>query len=109
MKMITSTAALAVACVASGNLPASAQSESPQPPVAPADPHVGTFSIVGFDPETGEVGVAVQSRVFSVGNGVIWGEAGVGVVATQAVVDVSYGPQGLQLLREGYSPAAALG
>ena len=112
MKMITRTAALAVACVASGNLPASAQSESPRPPVAPvvaADPHVGTFSIVGFDPETGEVGVAVQSRVFSVGNGVIWGEAGVGVVATQAIVDVSYGPQGLQLLREGYSPAAALG
>ena len=38
---------------------------------------VATFSIVGFDPETGEIGVAVQSRVFSVGNGVIWGEAGV--------------------------------
>ncbi len=112
MKTITRTAALAVACVASGSLPASAQSESPRSPVAPvvaADPHVGTFSIVGFDPETGEVGVAVQSRVFSVGNGVIWGEAGVGVVATQAIVDVSYGPQGLQLLREGYSPAAALG
>ena len=65
---------------------------------------VGTFSIVGYDPETEEVGVAVQSRVFSVGNGVIWGEAGVGVVATQAVVDVSYGPQALALLREGYSP-----
>ena len=67
-------------------------------------PPVATFSIVGFDPETGEVGVAVQSRVFSVGNGVIWGEAGVGVVATQAIVDVSYGPQGLELLREGHSP-----
>ena len=71
--------------------------ESPWPPVA-------TFSIVGYDPETGEVGVAVQSRVFSVGNGVIWGEAGVGVVATQAIVDVSYGPQALALLREGLSP-----
>lgn len=66
-------------------------------------PPVATFSIVGYDPDTGEVGVAVQSRVFSVGNGVIWGEAGVGVVATQAVVDVSYGPQGLALLREGLS------
>jgi len=65
---------------------------------------VGTFSIVGFDPVTGEVGVAVQSRVFSVGNGVIWGEAGVGVVATQAIVDVSYGPQALELLRQGLSP-----
>lgn len=65
---------------------------------------VATFSIVGFDAETGEVGVAVQSRVFSVGNGVIWGEAGVGVVATQAWVDVSYGPQALDLLRQGLSP-----
>ncbi len=71
-------------------------------------PPVGTFSIVGYDPETGEAGVAVQSRVFSVGNGVIWGEAGVGVVATQAIVDVSYGPQALALLREGYSPADAV-
>jgi uncharacterized Ntn-hydrolase superfamily protein len=69
---------------------------------------VATFSIVGFDPETGEIGVAVQSRVFSVGNGVIWGEAGVGVVATQAWVDVSYGPQALELLRRGLSPAAVV-
>lgn len=67
-------------------------------------PTVATFSIVGHDSATGEVGVAVQSRVFSVGNGVVWGEAGVGVVATQAVVDVSYGPQGLALLRQGLSP-----
>lgn len=69
---------------------------------------VATFSIVGFDPETGEIGVAVQSRVFSVGNGVIWGEAGVGVVATQAWVDVSYGPQALELLRQGLSPTAVV-
>ena len=84
----------------------------PAPPIlaqeAPPWPPVATFSIVGYDPETGEVGVAVQSRVFSVGNGVIWGEAGVGVVATQAIVDVSYGPQALALLREGYSPADAV-
>jgi uncharacterized Ntn-hydrolase superfamily protein len=66
---------------------------------------VGTFSILGYDPETGEVGGAVQSRVFSVGNGVLWAEAGVGVVATQAIVDVSYGPQALALLREGKPPA----
>jgi uncharacterized Ntn-hydrolase superfamily protein len=72
-------------------------SGSPWPPVA-------TFSIVGYDPETGEVGVAVQSRVFSVGNGVIWGEAGVGVAATQAIVDVSYGPQAIELLRTGMKP-----
>lgn len=69
----------------------------------PGDP-VATFSILGFDPETGEVGGAVQSRVFSVGNGVLWAEADVGVVATQAIVDVSYGPQGLALLRKGLTP-----
>ena len=69
---------------------------------------VGTFSILGYDPETGEVGGAVQSRVFSVGNGVLWGEAGVGVVATQAIVDVSYGPQALALLRAGLAPRAVI-
>jgi uncharacterized Ntn-hydrolase superfamily protein len=72
-----------------------------------SDP-VATFSIVGFDSLTGEVGVAVQSRVFSVGNGVIWGEAGVGVVATQAIVDVSYGPQALAHLRDGMPPNAVV-
>ena len=68
-------------------------------------PPVATFSILGFDPETGEVGGAVQSRVFSVGNGVLWGEAEAGMVATQAVVDVSYGPRSLELLRKGITPA----
>jgi len=65
----------------------------------------GTFSILGYDPQTGEVGGAVQSRVFSVGNGVLWAEANVGVAATQAIVDVSYGPQALELLRWGMAPA----
>lgn len=69
---------------------------------------VATFSIVGYDPHTQEIGGAVQSRVFSVGNGVMWGEAGVGVVATQAWVDVSYGPQALELLRQGLDPAASV-
>ena len=64
----------------------------------------GTFSILGFDPRTDEVGGAVQSRVFSVGNGVLWAEAGVGAVATQAIIDVSYGPQAIELLRQGRSP-----
>lgn len=73
----------------------------------PFDP-VATFSILGYDPATGEVGGAVQSRVFSVGNGVLWAEAGVGIVTTQAVVDVSYGAQGLALLRAGMTPAAAV-
>jgi uncharacterized Ntn-hydrolase superfamily protein len=76
-------------------------------PAAEVDrwPPVATFSVLGYDPETGEVGGAVQSRVFSVGNGVLWAEANVGVVATQAIVDVSYGPQGLELLRRGMAPA----
>jgi uncharacterized Ntn-hydrolase superfamily protein len=64
----------------------------------------GTFSILGYDPATGELGAAVQSRVFSVGNGVLWAEAEVGAAATQAIVDVSYGPQALALLRQGRKP-----
>jgi uncharacterized Ntn-hydrolase superfamily protein len=68
----------------------------------------GTFSILGFDPATGEVGGAVQSRVFSVGNGVLWAEADVGAVATQAWVDVSYGPQALTLLKAGLAPDAVV-
>jgi uncharacterized Ntn-hydrolase superfamily protein len=69
----------------------------------PYDPP-GTFSVLCFDSETGEIGAAVQSRVFSVGNGVLWAEAGVGAVATQAVVNVAYGPQGMALLRQGMAP-----
>lgn len=66
-------------------------------------PPVATFSILAMDSATGEIGGAVQSRVFSVGNGVLWAEAGVGAAATQAIVDVSYGPQALVLLRQGLS------
>jgi uncharacterized Ntn-hydrolase superfamily protein len=66
----------------------------------------GTFSILGFDPDTGEVGAAVQSRVFSVGNGVLWADANAGVAATQAIIDVGYGPQALELLRRGMAPSA---
>ena len=69
---------------------------------------VATFSILGYDPETGELGGAVQSRVFSVGNGVLWAEAGVGAVATQAIVDVSYGPQALKLLKDGVAPGEVI-
>jgi uncharacterized Ntn-hydrolase superfamily protein len=68
-------------------------------------PPVATFSILGFDPATGEVGGAVQSRVFSVGNGVLWAEAGTGAAATQAIVDVSYGPQAIELLRQRVPPS----
>jgi len=76
----------------------------PRSQTEPWDP-VATFSILGYDPDTGEVGGAVQSRVFSVGNGVLWAEAGVGAAATQAIVDVSYGPQAIALLKKGLAPA----
>jgi uncharacterized Ntn-hydrolase superfamily protein len=66
-------------------------------------PATGTFSVIAYDSATGQLGGAVQSRVFSVGNGVLWAEAGVGIAATQAIVDVSYGPQALALLRQGKS------
>lgn len=70
-------------------------------------PHVATFSILGFDPETGEVGGAVQSRVFTL-TGVLTADADAGIVATQAIVDVSYGPQGIALLKKGMSPDAII-
>jgi uncharacterized Ntn-hydrolase superfamily protein len=76
-----------------------------QPPAEQPD-FPGTFSILGYDPATGEIGGAVQSRVFSVGNGVLWAEADAGVAATQAIVDVSYGPKALALLRQGAKPDA---
>lgn len=95
---------LAAALVA----PLAVFAQKPAPEIdrsAPADPP-GTFSILGYDPESGEIGAAVQSRVFSVGNGVLSAEAGVGAVATQAVVDVGYGPRGMELLKQGLAPKA---
>ncbi len=69
---------------------------------------VATYSIVARDPATGELGVAVQSHWFSVGSVVSWAEPGVGAVATQSMVEVSYGPEGLRLMREGKSAKQAL-
>lgn len=69
---------------------------------------VHTFSIVARDPNTGELGVAVQSHWFSVGPLVAWAEAGIGAVATQSFVDPNYGRSGLQLLRSGKSAPEAL-
>jgi uncharacterized Ntn-hydrolase superfamily protein len=70
-------------------------------------PPVATFSILGYDPETGEVGGAVQSRVFTL-TGVLTADADAGVVATQAIVDVSYGPKGIELLKKGMTPDAII-
>ncbi len=64
---------------------------------------VHTYSIVAYDAETGQLGVAVQSHWFSVGSVVPWVEAGVGAIATQSFVEVSYGPLGLELMRSGKS------
>jgi uncharacterized Ntn-hydrolase superfamily protein len=64
-------------------------------------PVEATFSIVARDPETGDLGVAVQSHYFSVGPIVPWAEPGVGAVATQSLVEVSYGPKGLQMMNSG--------
>ncbi|MCZ7603396.1 MAG: DUF1028 domain-containing protein [Melioribacteraceae bacterium] len=73
-----------------------------------SNPVANTYSIVARDTVTGEMGVAVQSHWFSVGTIVSWGEAGVGVIATQSFVNVSFGPNGLALLRDGLSAQATL-
>jgi uncharacterized Ntn-hydrolase superfamily protein len=89
-------ASLAAPLAAQARLAAPDSSDLPWP--------TGTFSILAYDPATGEIGGAVQSRVFSVGNGVLNAEAGVGASATQAIVDVGYGPRAIALLRQGISP-----
>lgn len=69
---------------------------------------VGTYSIVARDPQTGEMAVAVQSRFLAVGAVVPWAQANVGVIATQALANVTYGPNGLAFLREGLSATEVL-
>ncbi|TMQ65209.1 MAG: DUF1028 domain-containing protein [Candidatus Eisenbacteria bacterium] len=67
-----------------------------------------TFSIVARDSATGDIGVAVQSHYFAVGPIVPWAEPGIGAVATQSLVEVSYGPKGLELMRNGKDAKQAL-
>lgn len=67
------------------------------------EPRVSTFSIVARDPETGDLGIAVQSRFFGVGAVVTWARAGVGAVATQSLANTTYGERGLALLQAGWS------
>jgi len=78
-----------------------AQAREPLPPAH-------TYSIVAYDAEANQMGVAVQSHYFSVGPIVPWAETGIGVVATQSVVEVSYGPLGLDLMRAGKTATQAL-
>jgi len=79
------------------------QSDRKQPGGKPLDlsePEVNTFSIVAFDPATGDLGIAVASKVLGVGCIVPWGEAGRGAIATQSAANTAYGPEGLELLKD---------
>jgi uncharacterized Ntn-hydrolase superfamily protein len=69
---------------------------------------LSTFSIVAFDSSNGDLGVAVQSKFIAVGAVVPWAKAGVGVIATQAWGNVTFGPQGLRMLEEGLSASETL-
>lgn len=68
------------------------------------EPPVATFSIVAVDPDTGEIGVAVQSKIIGVGSIVPFAKAGVGAVATQSFANTGYGPLALRAFSEGISP-----
>jgi len=76
--------------------------------VAQTMPPVATFSIVAIDPQNGALGIAVASRYFSVGSVVPWAMADVGAVATQANVNVGYGQQAIDLLRQGLTAPEVL-
>jgi uncharacterized Ntn-hydrolase superfamily protein len=76
----------------------------PNLPLRPAH----TYSIVARDPLTGQLGAAVQSHWFSVGADVIWAQPGVGAVATQSFIEVSYGPLGLEMMENGSSAEQTL-
>jgi uncharacterized Ntn-hydrolase superfamily protein len=71
-------------------------------------PIVATFSIVARDPQNGDLGIAVASKFLAVGSVVAWARAGAGAVATQAMANLSYGPDGLALLEQGRSAQEAL-
>ena len=71
-------------------------------------PRLSTFSIVGYDPQAQEWGVAVQSKFLSVGAVVPWAQAGAGAVATQSYANTSFGPNGLALMAQGLSAQEAL-
>jgi len=73
-------------------------------PVPDGPAVVSTFSIVAYDPDTQELGVAVQSRFIAVGAVVPWARAGVGAVATQSFANTTFGPRGLELLAKGEKP-----
>ncbi len=96
------------AAAAPGTPPASLAALPAPPQVERGHPFFATFSICAIDPETGQSGVAVTTRVPFVGRAVPWARAGVGAVATQSWTIVEYGRRGLDLMEQGLAPAAAL-
>jgi hypothetical protein len=105
--MYRTLAGVVVMAVSAASLPAASAAQAPFGGAPPPRP-VHTYSVVACDPQTGELGVAVQSHWFSVGPIVPWAEAGVGAVATQSFVEPSYGPLGLELMRAGKTGPEAL-
>ena len=95
MKTVLVTVLLALPCFG----------QQPTRPADGVDPWFSTFSIIAFDPATGELGVGVQSRAFAAGAAVPYAKPGVGAVATQASANRSYGPKAIALLEQGLSPA----
>lgn len=117
--MRVSRVALAAVSLLAFLVPAALRAATPGPPVPhhppeafraalPPDRLAHTFSIVARDSQTGEIGVAVESHYFSVGPIVPWAEPGIGAVATQSLVEVAYGPRGLELMRNGKTAPQAL-
>jgi uncharacterized Ntn-hydrolase superfamily protein len=84
--------------------PKACPAEAPSQEMREGGPVVATFSIVAYDPETQELGVAVQSKFIAVGAVVPWAKAGVGAVATQSFANTTFGPRGLELLAKGEKP-----
>ncbi len=101
MKRLIPPSMIAAALITAA--PVFAEEWTPRP-IRPAH----TYSIVARDAATGQIGVAVQSHWFSVGSDVAWAEPGVGAVATQSFIKVSYGPLGLELMRAGKTAGQAL-
>jgi uncharacterized Ntn-hydrolase superfamily protein len=71
--------------------------------MTPLKSRPSTYSIVAYDPQTGDLGIGVQSKFLAVGAVVPWARAGVGAIATQSYANTSYGPQGLTLLTQGHA------
>jgi uncharacterized Ntn-hydrolase superfamily protein len=102
--MLAVIASLALATAQDHNLSATAHDRAPR---APTD-FACTFSIVAYDADKSEWGVAVASKYLAVGSAVPWAKAGVGAIATQAAVNTTYGSHGLELLADGKSAEEAL-